>query len=167
MCSRAETMLRSRHASLRSALHQTGCIVLSLLKMYNCYLGYWFWRVLHGGKATSFLLSFSPVGRNVYRPPNQYIAPVQEPYGYIIFRASKVKDLSVNEPPPAQSQHNVPPFLECVRLLFFSFLICDEIISDIKTIIIRERKKHVEFSVAFLLTFFFFVDKEMFSWMSS
>jgi len=42
-----------------------------------------------------------------YRPPAQFIAPVQEPYGYIIFRASEVKDLSVDEPLPAQSQHSV------------------------------------------------------------
>jgi len=47
------------------------------------------------------------MGTETRRPPNQFIAPVQEPYGYIIFRASEVKDLSVDELPPAQSQHNV------------------------------------------------------------
>ena len=58
------------------------------------------------------------------RPPNQYIAPVQEPYGYIIFRASEVKDLSVDEPPPAQSQHNVhdDPAVLGVRFVFFDLI---------------------------------------------
>ncbi|KAF8803192.1 hypothetical protein BYT27DRAFT_7196078 [Phlegmacium glaucopus] len=45
------------------------------------------------------------MGTETRRPPAQFIAPVQEPYGYIIFRASEVKDLSVDEPPPVQ--HNV------------------------------------------------------------
>lgn len=82
-----------------------------------------------------------------YRPPNQYIAPVQEPYGYIIFRASEVKDLSVDEPPPAQNQHNVhddPAVLGVRSFFIFHFFFpssYDEIISDVKTTIIRERKK--------------------------
>jgi hypothetical protein len=59
---------------------------------------------------------------NVNRPPNQYIAPVQEPYGYIIFRASEVKDLSVDEPPPAQSQHNVHDDPAVLGVRSFSFL---------------------------------------------
>lgn len=49
------------------------------------------------------------------RPPEQYIPPVQEPYAYIIFRASEVKDLSVDEPqqqPPARRNvHDDPAVL--------------------------------------------------------
>ncbi|KAJ7229206.1 Scd6-like Sm domain-containing protein [Mycena pura] len=42
-------------------------------------------------------------------PVNEYIPPVQEPYQYIIFRASEVKDLSVDEPPaPRRSVHDDP-----------------------------------------------------------
>ena len=77
------------------------------------------WVRKHGGKApftpvpplphnfflSSFLAGFLMKEWN--RPPNQFIAPVQEPYGYIIFRASEVKDLSVDEPPPTQVQHSV------------------------------------------------------------
>ncbi|KAF8967296.1 Scd6-like Sm domain-containing protein [Flammula alnicola] len=46
------------------------------------------------------------MGTESRRPPNQFIAPVQDPYAYIIFRASEVKDLSVDEPAAAQP-HNV------------------------------------------------------------
>ncbi|KAF8912223.1 Scd6-like Sm domain-containing protein [Gymnopilus junonius] len=45
------------------------------------------------------------MGTEQRRPPNQFIAPVPDPYAYIIFRASEVKDLSVDEPPA--TQHNV------------------------------------------------------------
>ncbi|KAF4614795.1 hypothetical protein D9613_002525 [Agrocybe pediades] len=45
------------------------------------------------------------MGTESRRPANQFIAPVQDPYAYIIFRASEVKDLSVDEPAPPQ--HNV------------------------------------------------------------
>ena len=86
------------------------------------------WVPKHGGKALPF--SFFSCwlvsdGANGIRPPNQFIAPVSEPYGYIIFRASEVKDLSVDEPPPAQSQHNVhdDPAVLGVRSVFFSFLV--------------------------------------------
>ncbi|KAJ7048540.1 Scd6-like Sm domain-containing protein [Mycena amicta] len=41
------------------------------------------------------------MGTESRRPMNEYIPPVQEPYQYIIFRASEVKDLSVDEPPPS------------------------------------------------------------------
>ncbi|KAH9484490.1 Protein sum2 [Psilocybe cubensis] len=50
------------------------------------------------------------MGTEGRRPPNQFIAPVQDPYAYIIFRASEVKDLSVDEPSAAAAappQHNV------------------------------------------------------------
>ncbi|PPQ88867.1 hypothetical protein CVT25_009061 [Psilocybe cyanescens] len=48
------------------------------------------------------------MGTEGRRPPNQFIAPVQDPYAYIIFRASEVKDLSVDEPAAvAPTQHNV------------------------------------------------------------
>jgi len=45
------------------------------------------------------------------RPPAEFIPPVQEPYQYIIFRASEVKDLAVDEPPPRRSVHDDPAVL--------------------------------------------------------
>jgi hypothetical protein len=107
----------------------------------------------------------------VNRPPNQYIAPVQEPYGYIIFRASEVKDLSVDEPPPAQSQHNVHDDPAVLGVRSFSFLFSlfnyDEIIPDVNTIIIRERKKPCGIFRCLPSDFFFFVNKEMYYRMTS
>ncbi|KAH9945778.1 Scd6-like Sm domain-containing protein [Epithele typhae] len=37
------------------------------------------------------------MGTESRRPPNEYIPPVQDPYTYIIFRASEVKDLAVDD----------------------------------------------------------------------
>lgn len=45
------------------------------------------------------------------RAPAEFIPPVQEPYQYIIFRASEVKDLAVDEPPPRRSVHDDPAVL--------------------------------------------------------
>lgn len=47
------------------------------------------------------------------RPPTEFIPPVQEPYQYIIFRASEVKDLSVDEPAaaPLRNVHDDPAVL--------------------------------------------------------
>ncbi|TBU35590.1 Scd6-like Sm domain-containing protein [Dichomitus squalens] len=45
------------------------------------------------------------MGTESRRPPQEYIPPVQEPYTYIIFRASEVKDLAVDE--PANQRRNV------------------------------------------------------------
>ncbi|KAI8989809.1 Scd6-like Sm domain-containing protein [Trametes punicea] len=42
------------------------------------------------------------MGTETRRPPDQYIPPVQEPYTYIIFRASEVKDLAVDETVPRE-----------------------------------------------------------------
>src|SRR6266702_1583555 len=51
------------------------------------------------------------------RPPTEFIPPVQEPYQYIIFRASEVKDLSVDEPAPLRSVHDDPAVLGvCIPL---------------------------------------------------
>jgi hypothetical protein len=50
------------------------------------------------------------------RPPAEFIPPVQEPYQYIIFRASEVKDLAVDEPAPMRSVHDDPAVLG-VRVL--------------------------------------------------
>ena len=41
------------------------------------------------------------------RPANQYIPPMAEPYQYIIFKASEVKDLSVDEQPITAAPRNV------------------------------------------------------------
>ncbi|KAJ7638248.1 Scd6-like Sm domain-containing protein [Roridomyces roridus] len=52
------------------------------------------------------------MGTESRRPVAEYIPPVQEPYQYIIFRASEVKDLSVDEPPaPRRSVHDDPAVL--------------------------------------------------------
>ncbi|TFK46666.1 hypothetical protein OE88DRAFT_1667298 [Heliocybe sulcata] len=53
------------------------------------------------------------MGTETRRPPSDYIPPVQDPYQYIIFRASEVKDLSVDEaqPPPRRSVHDDPAVL--------------------------------------------------------
>ncbi|KAF5361252.1 hypothetical protein D9758_010305 [Tetrapyrgos nigripes] len=60
------------------------------------------------------LFRFSP-----QQPPAEFIPPVQEPYEYIIFRASEVKDLAVDEPTPSRSVHDDPAVLGvCVVLLF-------------------------------------------------
>jgi hypothetical protein len=46
------------------------------------------------------------------RPPAQFIPPVPDPYEYIIFRASEVKDLSVDEQvAPRASVHDDPAVL--------------------------------------------------------
>ncbi|KAI3614858.1 hypothetical protein WG66_003297 [Moniliophthora roreri] len=45
------------------------------------------------------------------RPASEYIPPVADPYEYIIFRASEVKDLAVEEPtpqPPVRNVHDDP-----------------------------------------------------------
>jgi protein LSM14 len=46
-----------------------------------------------------------------HRPPSEFIPPVQDPYQYIIFRASEVKDLAVDEPAPRRSVHDDPAVL--------------------------------------------------------
>ncbi|EIW84629.1 hypothetical protein CONPUDRAFT_134604 [Coniophora puteana RWD-64-598 SS2] len=45
------------------------------------------------------------MGTETRKPPAEYIPPVQEPYQYIIFRASEVKDLAVDEPVPPPQPH--------------------------------------------------------------
>ncbi|KAF8629919.1 hypothetical protein AX15_003196 [Amanita polypyramis BW_CC] len=51
------------------------------------------------------------MGTETRRPPSEFIPPVQEPYQYIIFRASEVKDLAVDEPAPRRSVHDDPAVL--------------------------------------------------------
>ncbi|TFK65674.1 hypothetical protein BDN72DRAFT_860461 [Pluteus cervinus] len=51
------------------------------------------------------------MGTESRRPPNEFIPPVAEPYQYIIFRASEVKDLAVDEPTPVRSVHDDPAVL--------------------------------------------------------
>ncbi|KAH9843148.1 Scd6-like Sm domain-containing protein [Rhodofomes roseus] len=51
------------------------------------------------------------MGTESRRPPEQFIPPVQEPYQYIIFRASEVKDLAVDEPQPRRNVHDDPAVL--------------------------------------------------------
>ncbi|KAH0826884.1 hypothetical protein J3R83DRAFT_4430 [Lanmaoa asiatica] len=51
------------------------------------------------------------MGTESRKPPTEFIPPVQEPYQYIIFRASEVKDLAVDEPPPRRSVHDDPAVL--------------------------------------------------------
>ena len=52
-----------------------------------------------------------PLTHTPVRPPTEFIPPVQEPYQYIIFRASEVKDLAVDEPTPLRSVHDDPAVL--------------------------------------------------------
>ncbi|EIM89560.1 uncharacterized protein STEHIDRAFT_118741 [Stereum hirsutum FP-91666 SS1] len=62
--------------------------------------------------ATIQLSNVYSMGTESRRPPADFIPPVQDPYQYIIFRASEVKDLSVDEqPPPQQNIHNDPAVL--------------------------------------------------------
>ncbi|KAI5826629.1 hypothetical protein K523DRAFT_374881 [Schizophyllum commune Tattone D] len=49
-------------------------------------------------QSTIKLSNVLSMGTETRRPPTEYIPPVQEPYDFIIFRASEVKDLSVDEP---------------------------------------------------------------------
>lgn len=60
-----------------------------------------------------------PIHHLSNRPPEQYIPPIQEPYQYIIFRASEVKDLSVDDAvqPPPRRAHEDPAIL-AVSLCF-------------------------------------------------
>ncbi|KAI0093749.1 Scd6-like Sm domain-containing protein [Irpex rosettiformis] len=55
------------------------------------------------------------MGTETRRPPEQFIPPVTDPYAYIIFRASEVKDLAVDEgtqpPPPRRNVHDDPAVL--------------------------------------------------------
>jgi len=51
------------------------------------------------------------MGTESRRPPAEFIPPNQEPYTYIIFRASEVKDLAVDEPAPRRSVHDDPAVL--------------------------------------------------------
>ncbi|KAJ3487185.1 hypothetical protein NLI96_g3718 [Meripilus lineatus] len=51
------------------------------------------------------------MGTETRRPEGQFIPPVQEPYAYIIFRASEVKDLAVDEPTPRRNVHDDPAVL--------------------------------------------------------
>ncbi|KZP29045.1 hypothetical protein FIBSPDRAFT_917456 [Athelia psychrophila] len=51
------------------------------------------------------------MGTESRRPPAEFIPPVQDPYQYIIFRASEVKDLAVDEPAPRRSVHDDPAVL--------------------------------------------------------
>ncbi|KAL0569732.1 hypothetical protein V5O48_012230 [Marasmius crinis-equi] len=51
------------------------------------------------------------MGTESRRPPNEFIPPVQDPYEYIIFRASEVKDLAVDEPSQTRSVHDDPAVL--------------------------------------------------------
>ena len=73
-----------------------------------------------------WLDSFDPVDNPIYRchnsPPDQYIPPIQEPYQYIIFRASEVKDLSVDDPvqAPPRRTHDDPAILAVSRGFFQS-----------------------------------------------
>ncbi|KAL9715466.1 hypothetical protein Ac2012v2_002127 [Leucoagaricus gongylophorus] len=63
------------------------------------------------GASTIQLSNVYSMGTESRRPPNEFIPPVQEPYQYIIFRASEVKDLAVDEPVPQRSVHDDPAVL--------------------------------------------------------
>ncbi|CAL1705494.1 unnamed protein product [Somion occarium] len=62
-------------------------------------------------QSTIQLSNVFSMGTESRRPPTEFIPPVQEPYQYIIFRASEVKDLAVDEPTPRRSVHDDPAVL--------------------------------------------------------
>ncbi|EIN07026.1 hypothetical protein PUNSTDRAFT_114533 [Punctularia strigosozonata HHB-11173 SS5] len=51
------------------------------------------------------------MGTESRRPPAEFIPPNTEPYQYIIFRASEVKDLAVDDPVPARNVNSDPAVL--------------------------------------------------------
>jgi len=64
------------------------------------------------GASTIQLSNVYSMGTESRRPPAEFIPPVQEPYQYIIFRASEVKDLAVDEPAATRrSVHDDPAVL--------------------------------------------------------
>ncbi|KAG6820398.1 hypothetical protein H0H93_001168 [Arthromyces matolae] len=71
--------------------------------------------ILAGIDAAASTIQLSNVysmGTETRRPPAEFIPPVQEPYQYIIFRASEVKDLAVDDAqPPRRSVHDDPAVL--------------------------------------------------------
>lgn len=73
----------------------------------------------------------------VYRPPAEFIPPAEQPYQYIIFRASEVKDLAVDPveaPPPRRSVHDDPAVLgvSTTFLMTLRSIFLDEKIADVK-----------------------------------
>ncbi|ESK82182.1 lsm14 protein [Moniliophthora roreri MCA 2997] len=70
--------------------------------------------ILAGIDAAASTIQLSKVfsmGTETRRPASEYIPPVADPYEYIIFRASEVKDLAVEEPtpqPPVRNVHDDP-----------------------------------------------------------
>lgn len=67
--------------------------------------------ILAGIDPTASTIQLSNVysmGTESRRPAAQYIPPVPDPYEYIIFRASEVKDLAVDEPAAQPSVHDDP-----------------------------------------------------------
>ncbi|KAL4244816.1 hypothetical protein ABKN59_001470 [Abortiporus biennis] len=62
-------------------------------------------------QSTIQLSNVYSMGTESRRPPDQFIPPVAEPYSYIIFRASEVKDLAVDEPTPRRNVHDDPAVL--------------------------------------------------------
>ncbi|KLO14663.1 hypothetical protein SCHPADRAFT_903076 [Schizopora paradoxa] len=57
------------------------------------------------------------MGTETRRPPEEFIPPAEQPYEYIIFRASEVKDLALDNEPPIRprSVHDDPAVLGAVR----------------------------------------------------
>jgi len=61
---------------------------------------------LHGIDHVASTIQLSNVysmGTENRRPANEYIPPNETPYEFIIFRATEVKDLAVDQPPPQQN----------------------------------------------------------------
>jgi hypothetical protein len=93
------------------------------------------------------------------RPPEEYIPPVPDPYRYIIFRASEVKDLAVETSPQSDPTHvNQDPAVVGVSFRPFTGPSSyysrsnDDNTTDVKHLSPRAHKTVWRFSVAFLLT---------------
>ena len=101
------------------------------------------------------VVSYGTEGRR--NNPEEEIAPADSVYEYIVFRGSDVKDLRIEEAP----KENVPPQVPddpailgvsgAISVLVLHGRPRDEIFGCKSNILVRERKPHVDISVAFLL----------------
>jgi len=74
----------------------------------------------------SLRLTVSEISTRFHSPPEQYIPPVQEPYQYIIFRASEVKDLSVEDPAQGSARRTAHDDPAVIAVSFNADISCDE-----------------------------------------
>ncbi|TDL24696.1 hypothetical protein BD410DRAFT_785388 [Rickenella mellea] len=68
---------------------------------------------IDAANSTIQLQNVYSMGTENRRPPAEFIPPADQPYQYIIFRASEVKDLAVDptDPPPQRNLHDDPAII--------------------------------------------------------